>query len=107
MQTTGIFPENNIRAGINLESTSIRGFKLGVSVGAGENNLLGLDQVADIEGPRLGITQHRNLSGHGENLGCGSLRHGEKLGRADLYGGGYQQPANQPVDATQPHKVNE
>jgi hypothetical protein len=68
--------------------------------------LLGLYLVADVQSPLLRVAKHGNLPGHGYNLGSSLGRGGKQLGKAGLSGGYDQQPANPPVDATQPHKVN-
>ena len=81
--------------------------KLRVAVGTGEDDLLGLDRVADVQGPWLGVAQDRNLPRSCDDFGGGVLRYGEQLGQAGRRGGYNKQRANHPVGTTQPHKVNE
>ena len=56
-QTAGIFSKNDVGTGINLKGAAIRRLKLRVAVRAGEDNLLGLDQIADIQRDQKGTEQ--------------------------------------------------
>src|SRR5579862_2039336 len=85
-QTAWIFPENNVGAGINLESATVGGLKFSVAVRTGQDHLLGLHQVADVQRPGLGITENRNLAGHRQYFSRSRGRYGEQLGRAELRG---------------------
>ena len=52
-QIPGILTENNVGTGIDLENAAIGNLELGITVWAGDNDLLGLDLIANIERPRF------------------------------------------------------
>src|ERR1700685_385882 len=116
LQASGILAENDVGTGVDLEGASIRRLELGVAIGASKDHLLGLDLVAYVEGPRLGVTQYRDVAGQGDHFGCVVGKFGEDdLGRADAGVYEHQQRAEPHAsaygapddDATSLHKVNE
>ncbi len=58
-----VLPEDHIRVWINIKSASVGNLELSEAVRPSDNDLAGLDFIADIEGPRLGIFQRRHLPG--------------------------------------------
>ena len=71
-----ILAEDHIRIRVNLEIASIGNLELREAVGTGDDDLLHLYGIADIQCPRLGIFEHRDLASQRDNLSSRLCREG-------------------------------
>ena len=79
-QVAGVLAEDNVRIRINLKEASIGNLELRVTVCTGDDDLLDLDLVANVQGPRLAVPQNGNLSIQRYNVGSGITGGEEQLG---------------------------
>src|SRR5580704_4908404 len=79
----GVLAEDNIRVRIDFESAAIGNLELRVAVSTGDDNLLDLNLIADIERPGRSIAEYRYISFQGNDLGSAFGGLWEHLGRAN------------------------
>ena len=93
LPVAGRVPECDARVRENLKRAAVGDSELGVSVGAGDDDLLRTNLRADIQSPRLRVTKNGDLAGKHFDRGGSAGRVGlEDLGRADPRRGCQEQP---------------